>query len=147
MDPNLVKLREVASLITESVEEFEYNLMNVIRESSPEVVILDDISVWERLGLSTTSVLKVVLEAMHTVNKGLVYVSSSLNNQTFKRLSLYADTSITLELIGGGFGKEVTGKLHISSKSCSLENQKTELLYLAGDRSIKCFYPGDASLA
>ncbi|KHJ81006.1 hypothetical protein OESDEN_19312 [Oesophagostomum dentatum] len=118
----------------------------VDQEVPPTVLIFDDVSVLERLGMQPFSIVTLLYKLYSRLEKdGLLLASFSLKTRVYDIMVSKADFTIDITPIGLGYGKDVTGKMNINIWNGTSTPTTTQLLYLTGDRSMKCFYPGGSS--
>lgn len=110
------------------------------------LLIFDDVSVLERLGVESSTVLCLLNKLYCRMEAdGLLLALFALKTNAFRAMSCKTDFIIHLAPIGLGFGKDVTGQMTVSVRRVAPVPAVFELLYLTGDRSVKCFYPGGSS--
>ncbi|KAL6731794.1 hypothetical protein Aduo_002623 [Ancylostoma duodenale] len=147
-DPSLISVVELDSLLG---NDFKINSDSVMKElnelidgeSSPSLLILEDVGVLERLGIKPSSIVCLIHRLYSRLGPdGLLLASFSMKSKTYNMMINKADFTIDITPVGLGFGKDVTGKMEISVRRAAPIPTTSQLLYLTGDRSIKCFYPG-----
>ncbi|RCN33544.1 hypothetical protein ANCCAN_20622 [Ancylostoma caninum] len=154
-DPSLISVVELGSLLG---NDFKINGDNVVKElnelidgeSPPSLLILEDVGVLERLGIKPSSIVcllhRLYSRLVPCVNSvfGLSdeILANFVKTKTYNMMINKADFTIDVTPVGLGFGKDVTGKMEISVRRAAPMPTTSQLLYLTGDRSIKCFYPG-----
>ncbi|EPB76850.1 hypothetical protein ANCCEY_04062 [Ancylostoma ceylanicum] len=147
-DPSLISVVELDSLLG---NDFKIDGDRVVKEltevfsgeSTPSLLILEDVGVLERLGIEPSAIVCLLHRLYSRLGPdGLLLASFSIKTKTYNMMVNKADFTIDITPVGLGFGKDVTGKMEISVRRAAPMPTTAQLLYLTGDRSIKCFYPG-----
>ncbi|ETN85685.1 hypothetical protein NECAME_06304, partial [Necator americanus] len=150
-DPSLITVLELDSLLGDGFRVDADNLVKVLNElpfgdPPPSLVIFDDVSVLERLGMQPYSVVCLLFRMYSRLeNDGLLLATFSMKTKAYSMLITKVDFNIDITPIGLGYGKDVSGKMDINVHGIAPTPTTSQLLFLTGDRSIKCFYPGGNS--
>ncbi|GMT33450.1 hypothetical protein PFISCL1PPCAC_24747 [Pristionchus fissidentatus] len=147
-DQSLLKVLEIGELLGDDLQSSADGICGTITQLSDEfdTILIEDGTVFDALGIDPKEAMKMV-ERITTSDKKRVLISFSYKCTLYYLLKRQADYDVELKLIGGGFGKDVTGNMAIRRSSLvSLAPERRDVLYLTGERSIKCFPPGHASI-
>ncbi|PIO60346.1 hypothetical protein TELCIR_18160 [Teladorsagia circumcincta] len=110
------------------------------------LLIFDDVSVLERLNVQAFAVVRLLYKLYSRLEAdGLLLALFSLKTKAFSMMTSKADFVIEITPVGSGFGKDVSGRMVINVRGSTPTPAISELLYVTGERSIKCFYPGGSS--